>query len=73
MPGVFNFFFFKNKLDLLFVFYLAPEKCLGRFFFSSYGKYYFPLFFFIFRQGLLLFLAEQGSAYKKKSVFTDYL
>lgn len=43
MPGVFKFFFFfKNKLDLLFVFHLAQEKCLGSCFFSSYGKYYFP-------------------------------
>lgn len=41
MPGIFKIFFFQNKLDLLFVFFLAQEKCLGSFFFSSYAKYYF--------------------------------
>lgn len=73
MPGVFKIFFFTNKLDLLFVFHLAQEKCLGSFFFSTYGKCYFPFFSFILGQGLLLFLAEQENAYKEKSVFIDYL
>lgn len=62
MPGVFKkktFFFFKDKLDLLFVFHLAQEKCIGSFFFSAYGKYLTFHFSFILGQGLLLFLAEQ--------------
>lgn len=40
-------FFFKSKLSLL-LFYLAQGKCLGSSIFSSYGKYYFPFFFFFF-------------------------